>query len=107
MIHLTKKASKKIEEISNAEGIGHFTIRVRVIGGGCAGFSYDLFFDDQESPLDEVAEFDGVKIISDPLSFQYLDEISIDYLDGPFSSGFKFNNPNVTATCGCGNSFSV
>jgi iron-sulfur cluster insertion protein len=107
MIHLTEKAAKKIEEISNDEGIGHYSIRVRIIGGGCAGFSYDLFFDDQETPLDEVAEFDGVKLISDPLSYQYLDEATIDYIDGPISSGFKFLNPNVKSTCGCGSSFSA
>jgi iron-sulfur cluster insertion protein len=107
MIHLTEKAAKKIEEISNSEGIGHYIIRVKVVGGGCAGFSYDLFFDDQEAPLDETSELDGVKIISDPLSFQYLDEMVIDYVEGPISSGFKFNNPNVKSTCGCGSSFST
>jgi len=107
MIHLTEKAAKKIEEISNSEGIGHNIIRVKVVGGGCAGFSYDLFFDDQSSPLDEVSELDGVKIIADPLSFQYLDEMVVDYVEGPINSGFKFSNPNVKSTCGCGSSFST
>lgn len=107
MIHLTEKAAKKIEEISNAEGIGHYTIRVRVIGGGCAGFSYDMYYDDQVGEMDESFELDGVKVIVDPLSLQYLDDVVIDYLDGPISAGFKFNNPNVKGTCGCGSSFSA
>lgn len=107
MIHITEKAAKKIEEISNEEGIGHYSVRVKVIGGGCAGFTYDMFFDDTVGEMDEVFELDGVKVITDPLSFQYLDEVVIDYLDGPISAGFKFNNPNTTGSCGCGSSFSV
>lgn len=107
MIHLTEKAAKKIEEISNEEGIGHYCVRVKVIGGGCAGFTYDMFYDDQIGELDEVSELDGVKVIVDPLSFQYLDEVVIDYQEGSISAGFKFNNPNSTGSCGCGSSFSA
>lgn len=107
MIHITEKAAKKIEEISNEEGIGHYCVRVKVVGGGCAGFTYDMFYDDQVGELDEVSELDGVKVITDPLSFQYLDEVVIDYVDGPISAGFKFNNPNSTGSCGCGSSFSA
>ena len=107
MIHITEKAAKKIEEISNEEGIGHYSVRVRVVGGGCAGFTNDMYFDDQVGEMDETFELDGVKVIVDPLSFQYLDEVVIDYVDGPISAGFKFNNPNVTGSCGCGSSFSV
>ena len=107
MIHLTEKAAKKIEEISNEEGIGYYSVRVRVVGGGCAGFTYDMYFDDQVGEMDEVFELDGVKVIADPLSFQYLDEVVIDYQEGPISAGFKFNNPNSTGSCGCGSSFSA
>jgi iron-sulfur cluster insertion protein len=107
MIHLTEKAVGKLKEIAESEGIGHFTVRVRVVGGGCAGFTNDMYFDDQIGEMDEVIEQDGVKIIVDPLSLQYLDETTIDWLDGPFGAGFKFNNPNVTGSCGCGSSFSV
>lgn len=107
MIHITEKAAKQIEEISNAEGIGHYSVRVRVVGGGCAGFSYDMYFDDQVTDMDETFELDGAKVIVDPLSFQYLDEMVIDYVDGPMGAGFKFNNPNVKGSCGCGSSFSV
>ena len=107
MIHITEKAAKKIEEISNEEGIGHYCVRVRVVGGGCAGFTNDMYFDDQVGEMDETFELDGVKVIVDPLSFQYLDEVVIDYVDSQFGAGFKFNNPNVTGSCGCGSSFSV
>jgi iron-sulfur cluster insertion protein len=107
MLYITEKAAKKIKELSNEEGIGHYSVRVKVIGGGCAGFSYDMCFDDKVGELDEVCELDDVKVISDPLSFQYLDEAVIDYQDGLISAGFKFNNPNATGSCGCGSSFSV
>ncbi len=108
MIHLTELAAKKIIEISEAEGIGHQTVRVKVIGGGCAGFSHDMGFEDNVTEMDEVIEvtdfYGTIKIVVDPLSFQYLDETTIDWLDGPIGAGFKFLNPNVTGSCGCGSS---
>lgn len=107
MISVTDKASLKIKEISEAEDIGHFCVRVRVVGGGCAGFSYDVFYDDKPTAMDEVEEIKGVTIIIDALSMQYLDGVEIDYLEGVISSGFKFNNPNITKACGCGSSFSA
>lgn len=110
MIHLTEKAALKIKEIAEAEGIGHLSIRLRVIGGGCAGFSYDMYYDDQVSDMDEVVEntdfYGTIKLVVDPLSLQYLEEMTIDYLEGPVSSGFKFLNPNVKGSCGCGSSVS-
>lgn len=107
MMHLTEKAAKKIEEIANAEGVGHYIIRAKVLGGGCAGFSYDIYFDDQISELDEVAELDGVKLVTDLMSFQYLDGVTVDFVETEMGGGFKFYNPNVKGTCGCGSSFSV
>lgn len=107
MIHITEKAANKVKEISEGDGLGHYSIRVRVVGGGCAGFTHDMYFDDQVTDMDETQELDGVTVIVDPLSFQYLDEVVIDYVDGPLGSGFKFLNPNVKGTCGCGSSFSV
>jgi iron-sulfur cluster insertion protein len=106
MIYLTEKAANQIKEISEAESLGHLTVRVKVVGGGCAGFTNDMYFDDQVSEMDEVCELDGVKVVCDPLSFQYLDETTIDYVDGPFGAGFKFLNPNVKGSCGCGSSVS-
>jgi|SRR5271170_2282296 len=105
MIQLTEKAVSKIKEFAESEGL-NLSIRLKVVGGGCAGFTNDMEFDDQTSDLDEVIEQDKVKIVVDPLSFQYLDGSTIDYLDSPFGSGFKFLNPNVKGACGCGSSVS-
>lgn len=107
MIYITEKAAIKIKEISEAEGIGHLNLRVKVVGGGCAGFSYDLFFENAPTDMDEMSEIDGVKLYVDPLSWQYLDEVSVDYVERLTGSGFTFINPNVKSTCGCGSSFSV
>lgn len=107
MISVTDKAVLKIKEISEAEGIGHFRVRLRVIGGGCAGFSYDLYYEEMPTDLDEIVDVNGVTIVVDPLSFQYLDGVEVDYAEKSMSEGFTFNNPNVGATCGCGSSFSA
>lgn len=106
MIKITQKAIEKIKEISEAEGIGHNTVRLGVKGAGCAGWSYDMNYDDNINELDEIYDQDDVKIIIDQLSFQYLENVEIDYLDSPISAGFKFNNPAVKSSCGCGSSFS-
>ena len=79
-------------------------IKVAIVGGGCAGFTYDLYFEDQTTDMDEEFESKGVKLFVDPLSFQYLENTEIDYVEGVHGSGFKFNNPNVTGSCGCGSS---
>ncbi len=107
MITVTEKAIKEIKNISDSEGIGHYAVRLRVIGGGCAGFTYDMYFEEQVNEMDETVEVDGVKVIVDPLSLQYLEDVEVDYTEGPFGRGFKFNNPSATGSCGCGSSFSV
>lgn len=106
MIYVTEKAAVKVKELSEAEGVGHFSVRLKVIGGGCAGFTQDMFFDDLVTELDEVTEFDGITVLVDPLSFQYMDGTTLDYVDSQFGSGFKFINPNTTGSCGCGSSVS-
>jgi iron-sulfur cluster insertion protein len=108
MITLTELAVTKIKEISEAEDIGHTTVRISVKGGGCAGFVYDMNYDEKgPTDMDNVIEQDGVKIIVDPMSFQYLDGLNIDYIDGLMNAGFKFDNPNSKGSCGCGHSFYV
>lgn len=108
MIQVTDLALSKIKEISESEDIKHFNIRVKVKGGGCAGFTYDMYFEDLDpTDMDEVIIFGDVKVIIDPLSAQYLDGVTIDYTMANISGGFKFINPNVKATCGCGSSFGV
>lgn len=106
-INITDNAAAKVLEIAAEEGLGGQGLRLRVIGGGCAGFNYDLYFEDSPTSMDEEFEDKGVKMFIDPLSFQYLDGTEIDFVEGLHASGFKFNNPNVTSTCGCGSSFSV
>jgi len=106
MITITEKAAQKIVEISDAEGIGHYVVRAKIMGGGCAGYQHDLSFDDKISDMDEVFTFDKVNLIIDPLSYQYLEEATIDYEDKLFGGGFKFISPNATGSCGCGKSVS-
>jgi iron-sulfur cluster assembly accessory protein len=104
---LTSTAADKVREIREAEAIEpHFALRVKVMGGGCSGFQYDLYFD-EHAEGDYVFESSGVKLISDQMSFMYLMGTQIDYVEGLQGAGFKFNNPNTTGSCGCGSSFSV
>lgn len=107
MITITEKAVAAVKKLSMAEGIGHFSVRIKVIGSGCAGFSHDMFFEDFVEELDEVFEQDGIKVLIDPLSMQYLEGMTVDFVEGPYNSGFKFENQNVKGSCGCGSSFSV
>lgn len=104
MVTITDRAATKVREISEAEDLTGQGLRLRVVGGGCAGFTYDLYFEDQITEVDETFESNGVRLYVDPLSFQYLENTEIDYVEGDHSSGFKFNNPNTTGSCGCGSS---
>jgi iron-sulfur cluster assembly accessory protein len=104
---LTPVAAEKVVEIRSAEDIEEsYALRVKVMGGGCAGFQYDLFFDEQAEG-DTVFESHGVKLVCDQMSFMYLMGTEIDYVEGLQGAGFKFGNPNTTGSCGCGSSFSV
>ena len=107
MLRITPVAAAKVNEIRNAEGIeSTMALRLRVVGGGCAGFSYDLYFD-EPAEVDRQFEVAGVKCVVDEMSLMYLVGTEIDYIEGLQGAGFKFNNPNVKSTCGCGSSFSV
>lgn len=106
-LSLSQVAADKVREIRTEENIEeHYALRVKVMGGGCSGFQYDLFFDEQAEG-DYVFESCGVTLVSDQMSFMYLMGTSIDYVEGLQGAGFKFNNPNTTGSCGCGSSFSV
>jgi iron-sulfur cluster insertion protein len=107
VIQISEKAATKVNEIRNAEGIEEgLGLRLRVVGGGCSGFSYDLYFD-QAQDTDKSFEINGVKVVVDQMSLMYLTGTEVDYVEGLHGAGFKFNNPNVKSTCGCGSSFSV
>jgi iron-sulfur cluster insertion protein len=107
MITLTEKAAAKVKEIAREQGLDGQGLRLRVVGGGCSGFSYELHFDDAVSELDETFEIQGIPVYLDTISFQYLDGTEIDYVEALTGAGFKFNNPNAKSTCGCGSSFSA
>jgi iron-sulfur cluster insertion protein len=106
-VALTAKAAEKVAEIRAEENIEDtYALRLKVQGGGCSGFSYDLYFDQQQD-IDHTFESHGVKLICDQMSLMYLMGTEVDYVEGLHGAGFKFNNPNVKSTCGCGSSFSV
>jgi iron-sulfur cluster assembly accessory protein len=107
LVGLSEKAAEKVKEIRGEENIEEgYALRLKVQGGGCSGFSYDLYFD-QPQETDRPFEVKGVKLICDEMSLMYLLGTEIDYVEGLHGAGFKFNNPNVKSTCGCGSSFSV
>ncbi|HRI06628.1 MAG TPA: iron-sulfur cluster insertion protein ErpA [Nannocystaceae bacterium] len=106
-LSLTEIAANKVMEIREAEAIETtYALRVKVMGGGCAGFQYDLYFDEPVEG-DSLFESFGVQLVCDTMSFMYLMGTIIDYVEGLQGAGFKFNNPNTTGSCGCGSSFSV
>lgn len=106
-VNLTANAAEKVREIKAAEGIEEgYALRMRVVGGGCSGFSYDLYFD-QPAEADLSFESHGVQLIVDEMSLQYLAGTEIDYVEGLQGAGFKFQNPNIKSTCGCGSSFNA
>lgn len=107
LVNLTPLAAEKVNEIRDAEGIeAEMALRLRVVGGGCAGFSYDLYFD-EPTPMDKRFAIHEVDIVVDQMSLMYLVGTEIDYVEGLAGAGFKFNNPNVKSTCGCGSSFGM
>ncbi|MGA2420672.1 MAG: iron-sulfur cluster insertion protein ErpA [Candidatus Acidiferrum sp.] len=107
MISLTPVATSKVKEIMSMQTPVPVALRVAVVGGGCSGFQYHMAFENQTGESDDVAEFDGLKVAVDQMSSMYLDGVEIDYIETVEGAGFKFNNPNVKSTCGCGSSFSV
>lgn len=107
LIRFTPIAASKVHEIRQAEGIEDaLALRLRVVGGGCAGFTYDLYFD-EATEVDRTVDISGVKCVIDEMSLMYVAGTEVDYLEGLQGAGFKFNNPNTKSTCGCGSSFSV
>ena len=103
----TDAAARKVGELIREEGNPKLKLRVFVSGGGCSGFQYGFTFDEKVEDGDSEFPNQGVTLLVDPLSFQYLDGTEIDYVEGLHGAGFKFGNPNVKATCGCGSSFSA
>ena len=102
----TPAATGKVRELQEREGLQDKGLRVRVVGGGCHGFSYALGFDDRKES-DTVHEIGGVPFLVDKFSAPYLMGAQIDFVDGLMGAGFKITNPNAKSTCGCGESFTA
>ncbi len=107
MVTLTETAVSKVREIIDTQEPKPQGLRIAVVGGGCSGFSYSMAFENTPNMLDKTYSFNGLKVYIDQASLLYLDGAEVDYVESMEGSGFKFNNPNVKNTCGCGSSFSA
>jgi iron-sulfur cluster insertion protein len=100
-------AASKVRELIEEEGNPDLKLRVFVTGGGCSGFQYGFTFDEVANEDDTSMQKNGVTLLVDPMSYQYLVGAEIDYTEGLEGSQFVIKNPNATSTCGCGSSFSA
>lgn len=107
MVQLTETAVSKVKEILDTQEPKPAGLRIAVVGGGCSGFSYSMAFENSPGLLDKTYHFEGLKVFIDQASLLYLDGAEVDFVESLEGSGFKFNNPNVKSTCGCGSSFSA
>lgn len=108
MVTLTDTAITEVKKFIDAENAGpEAGLRIRVVPGGCSGFSYSMQIEDGPRPGDEILNNEGLRVFVDTFSRQYLDGVQVDYVNSVMGSGFTFNNPNSTGSCGCGSSFSV
>ena len=108
MLFVSNTAKEKITELFSKEGLGSdYFVRVSVTSGGCSGLSYNLDFDNENKPNDQVFEDNGVKVVTDLRSFLYLCNTTLEFSGGLNGKGFHFDNPNASRTCGCGESFAV
>ena len=106
-VNVTQRAVDKVKNLVAEEGNPDLKLRVFVTGGGCSGFQYGFSFDEAVAEDDSIVEKDGVAVIVDALSFQYLAGAEVDYTENLQGAQFVIRNPNATTTCGCGSSFSV
>ncbi len=104
---LTPTAVAKVREIMATQDPLPAGLRIGVVGGGCSGFQYSMSFENQQGMMDKVFRFDDLKVFVDATSLMYLNGCVIDYVETLEAAGFKFDNPSVKSTCGCGSSFSA
>ena len=104
---LTPTAVSKVKEIMAQQNPVPAGLRIGVVGGGCSGFSYSMSFENAPGVMDKIYNFDDLKVYVDATSAMYLNGCVVDYLETLEAAGFKFENPTVKSTCGCGSSFSV
>lgn len=106
-VRLTDSAVNKVREIMATQDPLPAGLRIGVVGGGCSGFQYSMSFENQSGMMDKVFDFNGLKVFVDATSLMYLNGCTVDYLETLEAAGFKFDNPAVKSTCGCGSSFQV
>jgi iron-sulfur cluster assembly accessory protein len=106
-VTLTSTAIAKVREIMATQDPLPAGLRIGVVGGGCSGFQYSMSFENQSGMMDKVFNFEGLKVFVDATSVMYLNGCVVDYVETLEAAGFKFENPQVKSTCGCGSSFSV
>ena len=106
-VKLTDSAIAKVREIMATQEPIPAGLRIGVVGGGCSGFQYSMSFENQSGMMDKVIRFDDLKVFIDATSAMYLNGCTVDYVETLEAAGFKFENPTVKSTCGCGSSFSV
>lgn len=106
-VRLTDSAVNKVREIMATQDPLPAGLRIGVVGGGCSGFQYSMSFENQSGMMDKVYEFNGLKVFVDATSLMYLNGCVVDYVETLEAAGFKFDNPTVKSTCGCGSSFQV
>ena len=104
MVQLTEKAIGKVKEIMASQQPNPAGLRLAVVGGGCSGFSYSMAFENTPNMLDKTYQYGDLKVFVDQASLLYLDGAEVDFVETLEGSGFKFNNPQVKSTCGCGSS---
>jgi iron-sulfur cluster insertion protein len=106
-IRFSDRAARKVRDLLESEANDALKLRVFITGGGCSGFSYGFTFDEEVSEDDALVERAGVTMVVDALSYQYLEGAQVDYQEGLQGARFVVENPNASATCGCGNSFAI
>ncbi len=106
-LEFTASAARKVRELILADGNPELKLRVYITGGGCSGFQYGFTFDESADDDDVAVERDGVTLLVDPLSFQYLEGAEVDYSENLQGARFVIRNPNAATTCGCGSSFAM
>ena len=105
---ITDNAISEVKKFMETESVGtEAGLRIRVVPGGCSGFSYSMQIEEAPRQGDEIFDQSGLRLFVDMFSRQYLEGVQIDYVSSVMGSGFTFSNPNATGSCGCGSSFSV
>lgn len=107
MFNISEKAASEIKKLLSEEDDKTMFLRVRVVPGGCSGFSYEMGFDNEKSDSDNIFEKENIEVVIDRFSFEHLEGGTLNFSDGLNGTGFGIDNPNAKASCGCGSSFTV